>query len=686
MTTKSFPPSSVNFSLGTPADALAGTIPILMKTARYYTDGTRLAKGVTYSVDLAWGKMAVESGWASTSSALFPEEATPSLKGTSVSGGVNALVTASGDTTGAADVVAIQAALTAGGVVTLPSPAYVINNTLVVKSNSRLQLGSQTRLSMAEGIVTKPVLKNYAYSASRLAISTLVWDGNGPGITATCASAHGYSVGDWAAIHGANESGYNGVFRVGTVTSATVFKYQATLIPVAASATASSRFSGMTTILADVNIVISGGIWSWGNTGQALLDTPAGNLINIFNANSVLIENCVFDYANTRCVFAANTRGLTVRNVRANKTAVTVLVEGPAYTTRVHDIVSYGTDDCVVFQPSEWATNPPEWLSDGDIVGAIASNITSYNTGKAVRCVNSGGLFYGDAIEIDTVIGYSPDAAVTIEGEEPNATTGKYGRVSIRNISSCAYNAAVRVNYAAAENISIEGITVNTLNSTWYGYRAVDVQNSSIQLLKIGKLHTVATWSPNATASLIWLRSNNTAIYAVLLEDSHIVAGTNCTFATFDCVSNFVALRNIRAYGGQTLFYGQGSFNLIDIQDCMVDGATYSCRFPDWSGFSCTANIQNLRTQNGTNALRIGGTVTVTIQGSGFSFPGMTAVSTNGAPTINMQTFNLPVNLSSSVFAKATGNYATHSGTTNNGPCTSDGATWKNINSGVAPT
>ena len=119
MTTKSFPPSSVNFSLGTPADALAGTIPIIMKTARYYTDGTRLAKGVTYSVDLAWGKMAVESGWASTSSVLFPEEATPSLKGTSGQGAGIVVGTGVASTDYAAIVAAIAALPASGGSIKL---------------------------------------------------------------------------------------------------------------------------------------------------------------------------------------------------------------------------------------------------------------------------------------------------------------------------------------------------------------------------------------------------------------------------------------------------------------------------------------------------------------------------------------------------------------------------------------
>lgn len=72
MTTESFPAEFVNQDAGAPLLEPEGDAFITMKTRRAYTDGTALNTGGTYAVTKAFAKLAVESGWA-TSTTVFPE-------------------------------------------------------------------------------------------------------------------------------------------------------------------------------------------------------------------------------------------------------------------------------------------------------------------------------------------------------------------------------------------------------------------------------------------------------------------------------------------------------------------------------------------------------------------------------------------------------------------------------------
>lgn len=85
MTTQSFPANAVNLFIGTPAEALVGSMTIRMKTSGvYYTTGVRLLKDTNYTVTREWGKMAIERGWAGAvvaSTPAFPFRDKPFIPG-----------------------------------------------------------------------------------------------------------------------------------------------------------------------------------------------------------------------------------------------------------------------------------------------------------------------------------------------------------------------------------------------------------------------------------------------------------------------------------------------------------------------------------------------------------------------------------------------------------------------------
>ena len=75
-----FSADQVQFAAGTLADDLSGTMTVLMKTNRYYTDGNLLQAKVSYPVTREWGRMAVEKGWAEDTGAVLPVQDSPGFQ------------------------------------------------------------------------------------------------------------------------------------------------------------------------------------------------------------------------------------------------------------------------------------------------------------------------------------------------------------------------------------------------------------------------------------------------------------------------------------------------------------------------------------------------------------------------------------------------------------------------------
>jgi len=76
--TNSFPADNVKLHIGSAADAPTGTMSVLMKTNKYYTDGNLLQTGVQYTVTKEWGQDALSRNWCEDVAEVFPETETPS--------------------------------------------------------------------------------------------------------------------------------------------------------------------------------------------------------------------------------------------------------------------------------------------------------------------------------------------------------------------------------------------------------------------------------------------------------------------------------------------------------------------------------------------------------------------------------------------------------------------------------
>ena len=124
--TKSFPADNVKLHISSAADAPTGTMTVLMRTNRYYTDGSLLQTGEEYTVTKEWGQDALSRNWCEDVADVFPETETPSGLTAAETAATKALV--SGDRTPVASSRDITADdngkfLTPSGTLTLTIPA-----------------------------------------------------------------------------------------------------------------------------------------------------------------------------------------------------------------------------------------------------------------------------------------------------------------------------------------------------------------------------------------------------------------------------------------------------------------------------------------------------------------------------------------------------------------------------------
>ena len=155
---------------------------------------------------------------------------------------------ASPSATASSNVTAIQAALNAGGLVTLNTPGvYQINNTLTINSDTSFIAGEGVTLLNVTGgprgsntfttIINKnanstPVPINSIVSALYSSSATMSQ------VTVTFASAHGLSVGNYCQIKGDGSKTYDGIWEVATVPTSTTLTFIAGSIITTPSATA----------------------------------------------------------------------------------------------------------------------------------------------------------------------------------------------------------------------------------------------------------------------------------------------------------------------------------------------------------------------------------------------------------------------------------------------------------------
>lgn len=147
-----------------------------------------------------------------------------------VSSSVGALSTANTTAAATANVTAIQAALTAGGLVQITTPGkYRFNSSLTMYDRTTLVLGAGVELvAIPTSSATFPGIVNSNYNSTPITISTITAATFGHfmvRVTVTFGSAHGLVAGNFVEIKGDGADIYNGVWEIDTAPSATTLTF-----------------------------------------------------------------------------------------------------------------------------------------------------------------------------------------------------------------------------------------------------------------------------------------------------------------------------------------------------------------------------------------------------------------------------------------------------------------------------
>ena len=574
-------------------------------------------------------------------------------------------------------------ALTSGGVVrvTGAGTAYV-NASLVVYSNTQLILDDALTLRLAPSSYCTMIV-NYAYTQARATIAALT--SSGTTVTMQSSAAHGLSIGQWVSIHGAGGSGYNGVYQVLTVADSTHITYNAEILPYNTTATVASRYANMTFIAADTNIRISGGTLNPDTTNNATSNgAPSGCAIILAHIFNYEISNQSYYNCGTRNIYPFNARSGVIRKTRCDLTRVHIQTNGAIHGLHIYDASSIGTDDGIAIMAREFNAYSNVQLSEGDVLNVVVDGGNIQHQTNALTVYNAGSYHTVDGIVFSNVYNAPPNPGNPGNGISLYGVSGQVSsarNIQIRNCGIGSVLAQVSITYITIEKLDIDGMTFNPTNGTVATQGIFFGAGSAVTHCKVKNLRSTG-WTPSSVEGLIY-NNNNGGFNVLELEDCILNGGANALLLYMVGTGKSVTMRNCIVQGGARLHNSTsgGTLDLLSINDCRAEGSTNS--------LSLGANVGNLHfngytTSSGTNAMSVSA-ITTTITGGGFNFNGMTPVNASGS-TINLRTFELPVNLTNAVYANSVNNFGTHAGSTNNGPCVNTGSAWQNIATAAAPT
>jgi hypothetical protein len=487
---------------------------------------------------------------------------------------------------GTNDTANLQAKLNSGGHIIITGGTCVIDDPLVVYSNTWLDAGTTTISYPTE---TGTILRNAA--ATNRAVTDAVMSAGSTTLTSATANFTSADVGRSVYVAGANVGGILLCTTIASVSSATT--------AVLADA-ALAEVSGVTATIysRDSNITITGGTWVKGGTpgrggGHNLLFRRVDNLrladLNIDAVNG--------DYA----ISAADVNNLNAQRLRFIRTAADgIHVAGPATGIVIEDVSGTTADDTVAFTARDWPAYDDvhghirsvrvTGLRAGQTVGTAVklvggtTNTTLRDitlrdldpvTGLAVNIASdaeSGGVTDIDGVLIDGV------KCAAEGGMYLNATAG--GSITIRNVSQvlqgAEWNPTISVPGTAVwDTITVDGLSIAASTQT-NGVGLILGVGSSVSKVELS--HARMSWSGTATG---YLATVNGTIGKFVARDTQatftgtssgsifqlagtltdvIVSGLQATWATGTSGSTF-------AVDGGAITTLMGSDLQIDAQD-----------------------------------------------------------------------------------------------------------------------
>ncbi len=419
-------------------------------------------------------------------------------------------LSASGDTTGAADSASIQSALNVGGRISLTSCAvYWINATLIYSSNTELNLPACATVRQVAG--TSKTMLNSSSAVAYAAGGTTVTLTQGSGNAVTVAwTAHGLSVGSYLWLSGASPSTYNGVYRVDAVTDAND-------VVIHTWRTAISAASGtITAVQAVYNFTLDGdGTWDYNKAASNTGTATNAHIINLQGVADSSVRDVVAINGQKYALNLCAVHGVRVQNFHTVNGSDGIKIYGPAMSVLVDGLYGVTQDDSISVQPLEASGFSSYQLTypggGGDAVDVHIEHVAAADTGSAsVVAVYPSDSQYVDRLTIEDITGTATGRAAVYFVAGSGYTTGAIGSVVLRNVSGIGSTDAISFGSSIVTigNVRIENSRYLPWNAAYTGQSGsfnayIDVLSAAV----INKMTVTGVYSDwngaTSSASLI---------------------------------------------------------------------------------------------------------------------------------------------------------------------------------------
>ena len=463
------------------------SITVTMLQTRQGEGGVMWNSGSSYSASDEFGTYLITSNLATGTVPLPPPSSftAENIKAL-VSGAQNVVDSQTAATANAAN---IQAALNRGGQVNVIDAGVVwINAKLVINSNTRLFVGPNTTIKLADGI-QDVMVETYA-SANGIDRSVTGITSSGTMATVNIA-AHGRAVNDWVCIGGSTSGGYNGCFQVESVTDANNYTLRLLLVP-----TATTALGTIVERAATSNIAITGpGYWDGNKANKTALGSKRDMGFMLTYCANVTIDIRARNFIH-RVIGPGYTNGLRGPGL-IYENSIGGLINGGPVSNYDIDLVqgNSSVDDIFALQGSDYAAyaigGPGDCLRCK--VGIIRGVVTS--VGNAIKITGAAGFTQELEVglieaecQVSDLVQIVHDSAVVGAGTDVRSLT--IGM--IRHINPVHNSAAIKVARDAGtpvlNNLVIGGVNIKVAAGVTYSLVSPNNANCSIGRTKLSNV------------------------------------------------------------------------------------------------------------------------------------------------------------------------------------------------------
>lgn len=550
--TKSFSPDQVQLYVGTTPDDLEGTMTVLMKTNRYYTDGTLKQAKSSYTVTREWGRTAIEAGWAEDTGAVLPVQDSPGFQEGAVAAlqamaaGAVKLISADTDEAASTNVLILQAAVDRvgpGGEVLLAANQGTVEINATVYHDNLINIGAGTTLKLRTGSTTT-MFKNRAWDAARTTLVSMTNSGRVGTLTFTGTPPADLTVGKYVSIIGATTSGHNSVVPI-TARGATTLTVRLPRTAPVTTATGTVTVCGVDSLVG----IVGQGTLDYNEAGQAA-DGTINTIACIYsNVDRIVLGGGLTGLNAKKFIFLIGAHNdLDAADITARTASDIIHVIGPGTTTKLTDIRGSSGDDAVACTIGDvpWFGS----ISQGDYYNIIIGNLNVDSLQAMVRLsgnlTNFGGKFWN--VDIDGVVGSSEAAPITIADFPGGFLQGMdFDHIRIRNV-------------AVETGTILPVVAVDSLTAGGGDRLDVDVT----QLLSNG--------------AALQINDSTTTVRSVQLRVANPLDG--CTKGALEvngATVSSVRVEGLRAAYGSNVFsvwiFGSGNVQELMITDCEISGS-----------------------------------------------------------------------------------------------------------------